>query len=442
MLAAYLTLLRHNRNFRLLWLAQIVSELGDWFYTLAVYNLLLELTGSKAQAVGLAVVLQVLPSTFAAPTAGVLNDRISRKRIMIGADLVRFFIVLGMLLVRTPSMVWLVYPLLLVETIGAAFFEPAHSSVIPNIVPENQVLAANALASITWSFCLAAGASLGGIAAVWLGRDAVFVLNACSFLLSAWLIRRMNFAEPHAADRPPLRARELVEFTPILEGIRYIRRHPRLFATVFVKGGIGLLGANNVLLPILGERVFPVKLAGLDHSRAALLGMSMLMGARGVGAIIGPLIGGRWAGEQPLPHARRHPGRLRDRRRRLRLPRLLHVARRRHLRRRRRARRKLHQLGLLQHAPPDLHRRPLPRTRLQRGFRHLHARHLRQQLSGRRRHRFRRLPARLRRRHRPRHARPRRGVGRRAPSHQASLNQAEGTVAHPNAPGPGEIRLQ
>ena len=305
MLSAYFALLRHNRNYRLLWVAQIVSELGDWFYTLAVYNLLLDLTGSKAQAVALAVVLQVLPSTFAAPTAGVLNDRISRKRIMIGADLVRFVIVLGMLLVRTPSTVWLVYPLLFAETIGAAFFEPAHSSVIPNIVPENQVLAANALASITWSFCLAAGASLGGIAAVWLGRDAVFVLNACSFLLSAWLIRRMSFAEPHADACQPLRLGELVAFTPILEGIRYIRQDPRLFATVFVKGGIGVLGANNVLLPILGERVFPVKLAGLDHSRASLLGMSMLMGARGAGSLLGPLIGGLWARES---HSRLRTG--------------------------------------------------------------------------------------------------------------------------------------
>ena len=62
---------------------------------------------------GLAVVLQVLPQTFVAPTAGVINDRISRKRVMIGADLARFVIVLGMLLVRTPAMVWLVYPLLL-----------------------------------------------------------------------------------------------------------------------------------------------------------------------------------------------------------------------------------------------------------------------------------------------------------------------------------------
>ena len=92
-----------------------------------------------------------------------------------------------------------------------------------------------------------------------------------------------------------MRARELVEFTPVLEGLRYIRSQPRLFATVFVKGGIGLLGANNVLLPILGERVFPVALAGIDRSRAALLGMSMLMGARGAGSLLGPLLAGRWA---------------------------------------------------------------------------------------------------------------------------------------------------
>src|SRR5436305_14646439 len=100
MLRSYLRLLRQNRNYRLLWLAQIVSELGDWFYALAVYNLLLELTGNKAAAVGLAVVLEVLPHTLVAPATGVLNDRISRKAIMIGADIARFFIVLGMLGVR------------------------------------------------------------------------------------------------------------------------------------------------------------------------------------------------------------------------------------------------------------------------------------------------------------------------------------------------------
>lgn len=290
MLRSYLRLLRENRNYRLLWLAQVVSQTGDWFYSLAVYNLLLALTGNSAQSVGLAVVLQVLPHTFVAPASGALNDRLSRKNVMIGADILRFLIVLGMLVVRTPEMVWLVYPLLCLETIGAAFFEPAHSAVVPNIVEPKDVLPANALASITWSLCLAAGSSLGGLVSVLLGRDAVFLINAVSFLGSAWLIRRMRFEEPHAAALGPLRARDLFDFSPVIEGARYIAADRRLLATVFVKCGIGFIGANNVLLPILGGREFPVHIGGLDAGRAATLGMSLLMGARGAGALIGPLI--------------------------------------------------------------------------------------------------------------------------------------------------------
>jgi hypothetical protein len=194
--------------------------------------------------------------------------------------------------------VWLVYPLLLLETIGAAFFEPGRSGVIPNIVPEGDILPANALSSITWSFCLAVGAALGGMVAVRFGRDTVFVLNAVSFLASAWLIRRMRFAEPHADGLPPLRARDLANFRPVLEGIRYIRSDSRLFTTVFIKGGIGLLGANNVLLPIFGERIFPAGLAGPGSKSAAMMGMSVLMGARGAGSLLGPLIGTRWAGSR------------------------------------------------------------------------------------------------------------------------------------------------
>ena len=295
MLRGYLQLLRANRNLRLLWWAQLVSELGDWFYSLAVYSLLLDLTGNRAQSVGLAVVLQVLPLTFASPTAGVVNDRISRRAIMIGADVARFVIVLGMLLVRTPGMVWLVYPLLLLETIGVSFFEPAHSAVIPNIVEGAEVLTANSLSSITWCFCLAVGASLGGVAAVLLGRDAVFLLNALSFLGSASFIRRMKFQEPHTEGPAPFHVRELFDFTPILEGLRYIRADRRLLATVFVKCGGGLLGANLVLLPILGQRVFPLKIGGIGAARGGVLGMSLLMGARGVGALMGPLFGGAWA---------------------------------------------------------------------------------------------------------------------------------------------------
>jgi predicted MFS family arabinose efflux permease len=294
-LGSYARLLGGNRNFRRLWSAQVVSEIGDWFYTIAIYNLLLQLTG-RAGSVALALVLQVLPQTFIGPTAGVVNDRLRRKHVMIAADLGRVLIVLCMLFVRSKEMVWLVYPLLVAETLLAAFFEPARSSVIPNVVAHEDVVLANTLSSATWSVNLMLGATAGGVVAALLGRDAVFVLNALSFLVSAALIFNMRFAEPHTEGSRPWRMRELVDFTPIMAGIRYVRAHVRLRSTVFVKFGNLIIGPGWVLFTVMGQNEFAVRWHGLDPARGAFLGMSLLLGARGLGALLGPLLTAPWAG--------------------------------------------------------------------------------------------------------------------------------------------------
>jgi predicted MFS family arabinose efflux permease len=294
-LRSYARLIGRNSNFRRLWVAQIVSEIGDWFYTLSIYTLLLQLTG-HAGSVALALVLQVIPQTLAGPTAGVVNDRIKRKHVMIAADLIRCVVVLMMLLVRSASMVWLVYPLLLAETTMAAFFEPARSAVIPNIAASEEVLVANTLSSATWSVNLLIGASVGGVVAAFLGRNAAFILNALSFLISALLIGGMHFREPHAEAAAPLRARDLVDFSPIKEGIDYIRSHPTLLPAVFAKAGELMVGPSWVIFTVMGAREFAVRGHGLDSAGGAMLGMSILLGGRGLGALVGPLISARWAG--------------------------------------------------------------------------------------------------------------------------------------------------
>jgi MFS family permease len=294
-LRSYARLVARNRNFRRLWMAQIVSEIGDWFYTLAIYTLLLQLTG-HAGSVALALVLQVLPQTFIGPTAGVVNDRLRRKRVMIAADLIRFVIVLAMLLVRSRSMVWLVYPLLVAETLMAAFFEPARNAVIPNIASADEVLVANTLSSATWSVNLLIGASIGGVVAAFFGRDAVFILNALSFLASAMLIRGMRFSEPHAEAAAPLRARDLVDFSPVLEGVRYIGRHRTLLPTVFAKAGELMIGPSWVIFTVMGATEFAIHRRGMNQAGQAMLGMSILLAGRALGALIGPLIAARWAG--------------------------------------------------------------------------------------------------------------------------------------------------
>lgn len=295
-LRAYARLVRQNRNFRLLWLAQIVSEIGDWLYSVAIYSLILELTGS-ARSVAFAFVLQVLPQFFVSPAAGVLNDRLSRRQVMMFADWARAGITFCMIFAQTADRLWFLYVLLFFETIFWALFEPGRSSVVPNIVEgEADILVANALSSTTWSFNLAIGAAVGGVLAVVFGRNTVFLLNSGTFILSALFIRSMSFREGHLEHLGKFRARDLFDFSPIAEGIRYVRRDSRLLATMFVKGGLGMMGTNWVLLPIFGERIFPLQIAGLNPKAAGMLGMSVLLGSRGLGALIGPLVAGRWSG--------------------------------------------------------------------------------------------------------------------------------------------------
>src|SRR5215831_16236601 len=276
----YIRLIRGNPNFRRLWLAQIVSENGDWFYTLAIYSLLLDLTG-KASAVAMALVLQVLPITLLGPLAGLVNDRFSRRKVMIATDLMRMLIVACMLLVRTREFVWLIYLLLFAETVMVAFFEPARTASIPNIVIGDNVIVANTLSSATWSFDLAIGSVLGGIVAAWLGRDAVFVLNSLSFLISAVLIGKMRFVETHADAESRHPDDQVAGWSSIRAGLRYITHDPKLAALVSLKGGVSIVGTSWVLFPVMAERLFTVPVSGLSSPRVGLIGMSLLMGARG-----------------------------------------------------------------------------------------------------------------------------------------------------------------
>ena len=221
----YFALLRRNANFRRLWMAQLISEIGDWFYSLAVYDLLL-LTTHSAEAVSWAIIIQTLPWFFMTPLAGHIVDRFSRRRLMILADVVRGFVVLGLLRVRDPSDVWLVYVLLGLEVGFASFFEPARSALLPNIAQAEEALPANALSSATWSLALTVGAALGGAVTALLGREVAFAVNSLSFFASALLILRIHVHESHLE---PAHSRgggpQPRGFQSLQEGWEYLRRN-------------------------------------------------------------------------------------------------------------------------------------------------------------------------------------------------------------------------
>lgn len=287
----YVIVLRRNRNFRLLFLGQTVSQLGDWFNAVAVYALLLDLTHS-ATAVAWMMVVQLLPIAIVGPLAGVVVDRANRRRLMIAADLIRGILILGLLLVRRPDQVWIAYVVMTLTVSASAFFEPARTATIPSITTADELLPANALSSAAWSAMLAIGASVGGLVTAAAGRNTAFAINAASFFVSAAFIARTRYdAQPPPSERPATWA-SLTGITDLVEGIRYVRGRANVSALLFVKAGWGLAGGVLLLLTIFGERIFPV-----GGSTAA--GIGVLYAARGVGAGLGP-IALRWIlGQEP-----------------------------------------------------------------------------------------------------------------------------------------------
>ncbi|MCM3900648.1 MAG: MFS transporter, partial [Pyrinomonadaceae bacterium] len=142
----YIELLRNNYAFRQLWLGQVVSQMGDWFNTIALYTIILNLTGS-GRDVGLLLVARFLPSFVFGPLSGVLADRFSRRTIMIISDLLRAGVVLGFILVRRADQLWIVYVLTVLQLGLSTFFEPAKTAAIPSIVSDRELVAANAISS-------------------------------------------------------------------------------------------------------------------------------------------------------------------------------------------------------------------------------------------------------------------------------------------------------
>jgi len=285
----YIDLLRRNRSFRQLWLGQVVSQMGDWFDTIALYTIILKLTGS-GRDVGLLLVARFVPSFFFGPISGVIADRFSRQRIMIVSDILRAVVVLGFLFVRRPDQLWIIYVLTVFQLGLSTFFEPAKTAAIPSIVEDRELVAANAISSVTWSAMLTLGAAIGGFITGLFGTDVAFILDAVTYLLSAALIASIRVPKRKKRERQKVSLGRLLGITETIEGIKYVKDRPRVLALLLVKPAWGLGGGILTLLAVFGERIFPV---GKDAAQ----GIGVLFAARGIGTAVGPIVARRLSGE-------------------------------------------------------------------------------------------------------------------------------------------------
>lgn len=195
-------LLRHNSNYRNTWLAQVVSEIGDYFNNVAVFALVMEQSGSGMVVSGV-MLARAIPAAIAGPIAGVLLDRLDRKRIMIISDLVRAVIALGFVFTIHQSRPWLLYALSAVLMFASPFFTAGRAAILPTIATAGELHSANSLTQTTQWATLTAGTLLGGLSAARLGYEWAFIINSLSFAFSAIAIGRIAVPGGFRATRRP-----------------------------------------------------------------------------------------------------------------------------------------------------------------------------------------------------------------------------------------------
>jgi MFS family permease len=280
-------LLARNPEFRLLFLATVISLIGDWFSFVAVADLVSELTGRPGTAAYI-YAASVLPTFLASPLAGVIVDRYDRRKTLIWSNVVRVPLALLLAVAAWQDSVAAAAIGVIGLGLGAAFFDPGSNAATPNLVAPRDLAAAQVLMGLAWASMLVVGAGLGGVVADVLGRYTAFAIDALSFVVSAALVaaihKPMQEAQEGAGEAAPRGG-------GVAEAWRYLRRDHAVHSLVFAKVGVSSANGLVGLLPAFGRA-----------TSASGVATGLLFAMRGLGALIGPLLARSLMTKLPAPH--------------------------------------------------------------------------------------------------------------------------------------------
>jgi MFS family permease len=237
-----------HRDFRLLWLGQSVSLVGDGIYLVAIAWLVYDISNQPGSLAVVGVAWTV-PQVLVLLVAGVLSDRFERRRLLVLADLIRLLAIgaLAALALAGDIRLWQVVALVIAYGIGEALFQPAFAATVPSVVPRDDLLEANALRELVEPIGTRfAGPAVGGALIAAFGVGEALAVDAATFGLSAGAVALMR-RQPAPSGRRSSFRRELAE------AFRYVRAHAWLWATL-AGAGLALLlsyGPMEVLLPYI-----------------------------------------------------------------------------------------------------------------------------------------------------------------------------------------------
>ena len=276
----YGQLIRENRDFRKLWIAAVISMLGEWFNTIALFFLILEYTGSEF-LLGMLFTVRMAGFAILQPFIGLLADRYNRKMLMVVSNLLQAVFALCFLLVNDSSdIVWMIGLSGLMMVLHGVYMT-AERAALPNVVAEEDLATANALDAASWSTALCMGAMLGGVVVSIWGTDAAFIVDSVTFLVGTLFL--INLTIPQTIDESMKGPWLSTGIRNIKSGWARIRSQPALFRIVFAKASWNVAGGGlaGVYLVLMGADV---------QGFGAAFGFGLFFFARGVGTGLGPIL--------------------------------------------------------------------------------------------------------------------------------------------------------
>jgi MFS family permease len=276
----YWELISTNSKFRRLWLASVISMLGEWFNTIALFLLIFKYTDSEF-LLGILFTIRMLCFALLQPISGLLADRFNRKYIMIWSNIFQIFLALGFLAVDGPEDIPWMLGLSGVMMLLHGAYVTAERAALPNIVSKENLATANALDAASWSTALCIGAMLGGIVVEYYGTDTAFIIDAFTFLLGAILLVPLTI--PQSFDEELSGPLFSTAFSNIRNGWRRVAKEARLLRIVFAKASWNIAGGGlaGVFLVVAGSDIDGFGVA---------LGFGLFFFARGIGTGTGPIL--------------------------------------------------------------------------------------------------------------------------------------------------------
>lgn len=272
-----------QRNFAYLWIGQIVSLTGDWVLFVALPFYIYSLTGSTF-ATGVMFIVSTIPRLCFGSVAGVFVDRWNRKYTMVIANLIQAGVLLSLLLVHTQQLVWIIYLFAFIDSAVSQFFIPAKTAIIPQLVDEQHLLAANSLNSTSDGLTRLVGPFLGGLLFGLFGLNSVVVIDIISFFFAAAMVGLIHLPQGAVGTEQVSTGmgNNLVRVgREWLAGMRLVKRE-RLVAAIFIVGCVAMVGEGVIEVVLTGY------VKSVLHGDALVLGW--ILSAQAIGGIVGSLL--------------------------------------------------------------------------------------------------------------------------------------------------------